>query len=165
MWSRPPFALFVVVGVSTDVINKILEEAFRGTQFSLNPFWLPSSDDYSDAPKKGPVGGEAVEGAKPPVPSSYKSPFTGNSAEDVAGWVRYKPKDVELDIHFFAVLDRSAERGKVVICSQGGDELRDMDVLEFLRLDAEVAAAEVCTAQPGTWEGVIASRGGVRVEY
>lgn len=101
---------------------------------------------------------KVTEGTKPPVSSSYKSPFIGKKAEDVATWLKNKPKEAELDIHFFAVLDKTAEEGNVIICRQGGTHLRDMDVLEFLRLDAEFAAAELYTAQPGTWEGVTGSR-------
>jgi hypothetical protein len=70
----------------------------------------------------------------PPIPSSYKSPFVGKKAEDVATWLWNKPEEVELDIHFFAILDKIAEEGNVIICRQGGSHLEDMSVLEFLRL-------------------------------
>lgn len=101
---------------------------------------------------------KVIEGTKPPVPLSYKSPFVGKKAEDVATWIKNKPKEAKLDIHFFAVLDKTAEEGNVIICRQGGTDLEDMDVLEFLRLDAEFAAAELYTAQCGTFEGVTRTR-------
>lgn len=53
----------------------------------------------------------------------------------------------------------------MVICRQGGHKLKEMDKLEYLRLDAEFAAAELYAAQPGTWEDLTASRGAAEIEY
>lgn len=86
------------------------------------------------------MDGKVADGTKPPVSSSFKSPFAGMKVEEVATWLNNKPKGVELDIHFFAILDKTAKRGDVVICRQGGAELKNMDTLEILRLDAEFAA-------------------------
>jgi hypothetical protein len=91
------------------------------------------------------VRSKATEGTTPLVPSSYKSPFVGKKAEDVATWLKNKPKEAQVDIHFFAVLDKTAEEGNVIICRQGRTHLEDMSVLEFPRLDAESAAAELYT--------------------
>lgn len=77
--------------------------------------------------------------------------------EDVANYVKNKPDDADLDIHFFAVLDKSTVNGKVVICRQGGKYLRDMDDLDFLCVDAEEGAAELYAAQPVKWEHARAS--------
>jgi hypothetical protein len=178
MWSSPPFALFVLVEVSTDVsrlgccinsteyllqqLNKILEAAFKGTEFSEHCLWLPSSDDYADAPNK--VSGKATEGTKPPV-SSYKSPFIGKKGEDVATWLKNKPKEADIDICFFAILDRSAEKGSMVVGRQGGRDLKDMDDLEFMRFDAEFATASLYAAQSGTWEEMKTSTGLAEIEY
>ncbi|KAJ4364607.1 hypothetical protein N0V83_009203 [Neocucurbitaria cava] len=163
MYSTPPFALFVLVDVSTDQLNKVLEAAFKGTEFSKNTFWLPSSeDDYLDAPKKVPR--EPTEGTKPPV-SSYKSPFIGWKGEDVAKWLKSKPKEAAIDVHFFAIVDNSAEKGFLVIGRQGGRYLEDMDKLEFMRLDTEFATASIYAAQSGTWEEIKTSKGLADIEY
>ncbi|KAF2794778.1 hypothetical protein K505DRAFT_336642 [Melanomma pulvis-pyrius CBS 109.77] len=163
MLSNPPFALFVLVEVSTDQLNKILEAAFKGTQFSENCLWLPlSEDDYSDAPKK--VSGVATEGTKPPV-SSYKSPFIGKKGEEVAAWLKNKPKEADVDIHFFAILDKSAEKGSMVMGRQGGLDLKDMDSLEFMRLDAEFATSVLFAMQYGSWEEMKTSTGLTEIEY
>jgi hypothetical protein len=68
---------------------------------------MPSSeDDYSDAPKE--VFGKVRKGTTPPV-SSYKSPFIRRKREDVATWLKNKLKEADIDVYFFAILDRSAE--------------------------------------------------------
>jgi hypothetical protein len=77
------------------------------------------------------VSSEVTEGIKPPVPSSYKSPFIGKKAEDVATWLKNNPEEAELDIHFFAVLDKTAEEGNVIICRQGGTHLKDRTFWNF----------------------------------
>jgi len=124
---------------------------------------LPSSeDDYSYAPKK--VAGEATEGTKPPV-SSYKSPFIGKKGEDVATWLKNKPNEVDIDICFFAILDRSADKGSMVVGRQGGRELKDMDDLELMRFDAEFATASLYAAQSGTWDEMKTSTGSANIEY
>lgn len=144
-------------------LNKVLEAAFKGTEFSKNTFWLPSSeDDYSDAPKKVPR--KPTEGTKPPV-SSYKSPFIGWKGEDVAKWLKSKPEEAAIDVHFFAIVDKSAEKGFLVIGRQGGRYLKDMDELEFMRLDTEFATASIYAAQSGTWEEIKTSKGLAEIEY
>jgi hypothetical protein len=146
----------------TQTINNILEEAFRGTQFGINPFWIATSS-YSDAPRK--VQGIATEGTKPPIPTSLKSGFLGKKAEDVVEWLRQKPKDDDVDGNFFAILDKTASEGKVVIGRLGGYDLEDMESLEFMRMEAEMAALILRAIQPGRWEEVRDSTGTAEVEY
>jgi hypothetical protein len=110
------------------------------------------------------VPGKATEGTKPPI-SSYNSPFIGWKGKDVANWLKNKPKEADVDSHFFAVLDRSAEKGLMVIGRQGGLHLKDMDNLEFMRLDADFATACLFAAQPGTWEEVAGPTGLAEIEY
>jgi hypothetical protein len=50
------------------------------------------------------------------------------------------------------VLDKSVEKGKMVIGKQGGYDLKDMDQLEFMRRDARDATASIFAAKPGRWE-------------
>ena len=110
------------------------------------------------------MSGKATEGTKPPV-SSYKSPFVGKKGEDVATWLKNKPKEADIDIHFFAILDRSAEKGLMVVGRQGGRDLKDMDDLEFIRFDAEFATASLYAAQPGTWEDMKTLKGLAEIKY
>lgn len=117
----------------------------------MNPFWLPHSTDFSDAPKKKPPGHEAPDGTKPPV-SAYKSPFIGKKAEEVAGWLRAKPDDVDIDMHFFAILDRTAKDGFVVMGRQGGYRLEDLNNLEFIRTDPYDAGLTLYGQNIGLWE-------------
>jgi hypothetical protein len=125
---------------------------------------LPSSfDDYSDAPKSVP-GKSIAEGTKPPV-SSYKSPFIGKTGKELAEWLKSKPEDAaDINVHFFAILDKSVEKGKMVIGRQGGYDLKDMDNLEFIRLDTFDATATIFTAQAGKWEDTKATKGLAEIE-
>lgn len=97
------------------------------------------------------------EGTKPPV-SSYKSPFIGKKAEDVAKWLKDRPEDADIDIHFFTILDKSAKEGSIVVGRQGGYNLKDLDNLEFIRLDAEFGVSLLYGGKVGLWEDVQAGR-------
>jgi hypothetical protein len=110
------------------------------------------------------VSGVATEGTRPPI-SSYKSPFIGKKAEDVATWLKNKPEEADIDTHFFAILDKSAEKGLMVTGRQGGYDLKDTNNLEFIRLNAEYATASLYAAQPGTWEDTKESRGLAEIQY
>ena len=55
------------------------------------------------------------QATKAPIPETFKSPFVGQSIESLAEWLRKKPEDVNLETKFFAVLDRKAKDGKVVL--------------------------------------------------
>ena len=74
--------------------------------------------------------------------------------EDVANWLKNKPKEADVDIHFFAILDKTAEKGLMVVGRQGGLDLKNMDNLEFMRHDAEFATSSLFAAQFGTWEEI-----------
>lgn len=155
-------AIFTLVEVPIDTINTILSEAHKATEFAKDPLWL-ASDDYSDVPKK--VQGVATKGTKPPISSSYKSPWVGKKVEDVAGWLKNKPEEADIDINFFAVLDKSAMKGEVVICRIGGPELKDMEKLHLLRLKAYEAVQQIYVAQFGNWEDEEERSGRAEIEY
>jgi hypothetical protein len=154
--------VFPVLLLTAQTINKILEEAFRGTQFSLNPFWL-ATNDYSNAPRKVPS--VATQGTEPPIPASFESVFRGKKVEEVVEWLRNKPKEAAIDGNFFAVLDKTATNGKVVIGRVGGYDLEDMENVEFMRFDAEFAALMLYSVQPGRWEELRQSSGLAGIEY
>jgi hypothetical protein len=127
----------------------------------MDPFWIATS--YSEAPRR--VQGVATEGTKPPVPTSFKSSFLGKKAEDVVEWLRKKPKEDDVDRNFFAILDKTANDEKVVIGRLGGYDLEDMKNLEFMRLEAEMAALILRAIQPGRWEEMRDAEGTAEVEY
>jgi hypothetical protein len=83
----------------------------------------------------------------------------------VATWLKNKPKEADIDIYLFAILDKSAEKGSMVVGRQGGRDLKDMDNLEFMRFDAEFATASLYAAQSGTWEEMKTSTGLAEIEY
>lgn len=66
---------------------------------------------------------------------------------------------------FLGIVDKSAERGNLVVGRQGGYDLKDMDNLEFMRLDAEFATASIFAAKSGTWEEMRTSTGLAEIEY
>jgi hypothetical protein len=80
-------------------------------------------------------------------------------------WMRKKPTDDDLDGNFFAILDKTASEEKVVIGRLGGHDLEDMENLEFIRLEAEMAALILRAIQPGKWEEMRKSTGTNVVEY
>ena len=83
----------------------------------------------------------------------------------MATWLKNKPNEVDIDICFFAILDRSADKGSMVVGRQGGRELKDMDDLELMRFDAEFATASLYAAQSGTWDEMKTSTGSANIEY
>lgn len=81
---------------------------------------------------------------------SYRLTFVEKEVEDVAKWLRDKPKEAERNIHFLCCLRQYCGEEECNFCRQGGVELTDFNTLEFIRLDAESAVAELYTAQSGT---------------
>lgn len=82
----------------------------------------------------------------------------------MAAWLKNKPREAGINIHFLAILDRSAEKGFMVTGRQGAYDLK-VDNLEFQRRDAEFATASLYAAQPGTWEDMRRSKGSAEIEY
>ncbi|EME83906.1 uncharacterized protein MYCFIDRAFT_214540 [Pseudocercospora fijiensis CIRAD86] len=128
----PPFALFAVVNLEKQVINKILQKAKSAT--SVNDLWLVSSSDYSDTPQKVPK--KVNTGTDPPIPSTFQSPFINHKLSDLVQWLRSKPKNVDLDEHYFVILDAKAEgpgEESVVVCSVERPHERPVErIFEFL---------------------------------
>jgi hypothetical protein len=83
----------------------------------------------------------------------------------VVDWMRTKLTDDDLDGNSFAILDKTASEEKVVIGRLGGNDLEDMENLEFMRLEAEMAALVLRAIQPGRWEEVRDATGTAEVEY
>ena len=80
-------------------------------------------------------------------------------------WLRKKATDDDVDGNFFAILDKTASEGKVVIGRLGGYDLEDMESVEFMRMEAEMAALVLRAIQPGKWEEVMDFTGTTEVEY
>lgn len=83
----------------------------------------------------------------------------------MAEWLQNKPKEAELDPHFFVILDRTAMKGDIVICRIGGVDLANVADLDFLRVDAEMGAMMLFAAQPGMWEELRDADGRAEIEY
>lgn len=85
------------------------------------------STDYGHAPQRRRQGGDnqeaAVcnEGTHPPLPSTFASPFAGQSIPQVAKWLQGAPDHVDLDGRFFGVLDDVSEQDDTVQLCRIGD--------------------------------------------
>jgi hypothetical protein len=137
-----------------------LKESLKGSD--VHCFWLARSD-YNQAPKK--EKGKAHEGDAPPIDKDYSSPFLGKKVEDAAEWLRNKPETIDLDAHHFAILDRTAQDGKIVICRIGGRKLDDQNDLDYMRFDALEGAQLLRGATANTWEEAKEDAGQAKIEY
>ncbi|KAF2727727.1 hypothetical protein EJ04DRAFT_570117 [Polyplosphaeria fusca] len=152
--------LFPLIELDPETINIILKSAFKSTE--VNAFLLAPSS-HTDLPKF--ESGKLHQGNEPPIPSHYKSHWLGKKIDDVAEWMRNVPEDRDVDHHFFAVLDKSAKEGKVVICRIGGRDLKDVGDVDWMRFDAQDAALKLRTAEPGEWEREKERKGDDKIEY
>jgi hypothetical protein len=79
--------------------------------------WLAGDTDYETLPDfNGPY---YIEGTKPTVEATWRSPFVGKSLAEAVEWVRDIPKPPKPVCKvFFAVLqkDRFEQNGEVLIC-------------------------------------------------
>ncbi|KAL8846739.1 MAG: hypothetical protein Q9221_008182 [Calogaya cf. arnoldii] len=115
MLTTPPFALFAMTELSAEIIDWVLQEAHDDP--SVNTWWwFLATLDYRAAPQRRPDGRGQI-GTPTPIDPSFSSPFVGKSLEDVARWLREKPRSVDVDPRYFGVLDKQAEKsGKIAIC-------------------------------------------------
>lgn len=81
-------------------------------------FWYLGSSKNSAAPQRKPDA-TGQQDTKAPIDPSFASPFVGQGLADVALWLTNKPKRVDLDDRFFAVLDKQAKNGKSALCRLG----------------------------------------------
>jgi len=126
--------------------------------------WWVAQESYDDVPRK--EIGIAHEGHSPPLTKSKEFPFVGKTVEDAAAWLRNKPDVVELDAHYFAVLDKTAETdGAMVICRIGGPELKDSEQLDCVRQEAGMASLFIRSIDAFKWDQYEELHGTVEVEY
>ena len=133
-------------------INSILRKAYDGSTIEQWEFYL-ATDDYASAPKRKP-NERYPTGTEAPISKSFKSPFIGHSVADVASWLRKKPESTALEDKFFAVLDKKAKQGSVVLCRIGDSEGKG-NGLSFVLLDAEQSSLTLSGMEYGTWEELI----------
>ncbi|KAL8639898.1 MAG: hypothetical protein Q9228_003124 [Teloschistes exilis] len=158
-WTWPPFALFDVVDVPhkkicadplLQTINSILQRAKDGSTVDHWWFYLAVSD-YARAPKRTDEPSSEA-GTNAPIDASFESPFIGQNEFDVARWLNGKPKGVNLDSHFFGLLDKQAEKsGKVVLCRIGDSHLEGNEVTCLL-WDADTATLWLGGQHYGDWD-------------
>lgn len=174
MFVHPPFALFSLVDVPIDVrispssapalfahnettakshiphqtLNSILEEAHEGSTVEAWYFYL-AVHDYASAPRTLPDG-TRPDGTEAPISSTFQSDFIDKSVEDVANWLRNKPEDVRLETKFFAVLDKKATQGKVVLCRIADDKEKPTEPSCVLR-GADQSSLTLVGMEAGTW--------------
>ncbi|KAI4201162.1 MAG: hypothetical protein LQ350_003477 [Teloschistes chrysophthalmus] len=156
-WTWPPFALFDVVDVPHKTINLIWQRAKNGSTVDLWWFYLAVSD-YAPAPKRIPDK-TPEQGTEEPIDASFKSPFIGQNEFDVARWLKGKPNGVNLDSHFFGLLDKQAEKsGKVVLCRIGDSHLKGNEV-KCLLWDADTATLWLGGQNYGDWDDQMDGKG------
>jgi len=120
-------------------------------------FYYLATDDYASAPHKKPEGG-GQDGTAAPVDKSFKSPFVGRSVTDVAAWLKRKPEGIDLESRFFAVLDKKARDGSVVLCKIGDSDDKGDKVTCVLR-DADESSLTLAGIEWGDWEDLLSDGG------
>ena len=125
-------------------------------------YYYLATEDYDSAPQKKPKGG-GQEGTEAPIDESFKSPFIGQSLEDVAEWLQKRPKSVDLEGNFFAVLDKKAETGSVALCRIGNREGAG-DAISCVLMKAEESSLTLAGMEYGTWEDLLHGRGEYKPE-
>lgn len=83
----------------------------------------------------------------------------------MAEWLKHKPEDVDLNGHFFAILDKTAKDGDIVVCRIGGKDLQDPDDLDYIRFDVSTGAATMRGGPPAWWEQAKENRGQAEIKY
>ncbi|KAL8805166.1 MAG: hypothetical protein Q9182_002148 [Xanthomendoza sp. 2 TL-2023] len=151
----PPFALFCLEQLSSATLDKLLLTAYDGS-FSQWYFYLATAS-YDSAPKENPDGTPGP-GTRTPIPASFTSSFVGQSVADVAQWLKQKPEEVTLEPKFFAVLDKKATEGKVVLCRVGDREGKGDEVSCVLE-EATYSSLTLAGMEYGTWEELVHDRG------
>ena len=116
-----------------------------------------ATDDYKFAPQIKPEGG-GQEGTEAPIDGAFESPFVGHSVADVAKWLKKKPESVDLEANFFAVLDKKAESGSVVLC-RIGDRDGKGDALSCVLVKVEESSLTLAGMEYGGWEELLEGRG------
>lgn len=142
-------------------LNDLLLTAHDGSGVSAWYFYL-ATDSYASAPKMKPDGTPGP-GTQNPIPDSFKSPFIGQSVADVAQWLKQKPDDVSLEPKFFAVLDKKATEGKVVLCRLGDREGKGDEVNCVLE-EAKYSSVRLAGMEYGTWEELVHDKGEYKPE-
>ena len=132
-------------------IDDLLQKAYDGSTIDAWDFYL-AVEDYDLAPKHVP--GKPSSGTKAPIPENFKSPFVGKPVTDAAEWLKQKPEDVQLESKFFALLDKKAVDGNIVLCNIGKED-KVTCVLE----KADKALLELEGMEAGRWEQLIHGRG------
>ncbi|KAF1988476.1 hypothetical protein K402DRAFT_391707 [Aulographum hederae CBS 113979] len=154
-FTNPPFALFVLVDTSHDTLNAVLKDAYNATGVT----WLEllSTSSYADTIKRDPK--KSHPGSTAPVDESFKSPFVGKKVEDVAEWIMKKPDDVDVDSHFFAIVDRRAEKDTTLVVCRIGDKYLKGEELSAMRFSAHDASLHLGGMEFGLWEDFVGEDG------
>ena len=76
----------------------------------------------------------------------------------MASWLSKKPENVYLEGKFFALLDKKAKDGLVVLCRIGDREGKG-DELSCTLVDAEESSLMLSGMEYGTWEELLHDNG------
>ena len=101
---------------SRQTINDILAGNMAHFGVPRSDVWL-ADDDYENLPDFN--GAAFIEGTRPTVEASWRSPFIGKSLAEAVAWVRGVPKPPKpVCKKFFAVLQKDLyeSKGEVLIC-------------------------------------------------
>ncbi|CAG8952868.1 hypothetical protein HYFRA_00007582 [Hymenoscyphus fraxineus] len=149
-WTDVHFALFVLVDISTDQINQILQTSYSGASLGSWNLWLATS--YTNAPRK--QGDQYTDGTKPPVPKDWNSPFLGKSIPDAVEFMEGLPDESTVDWHHFVIVGEDyLKSGIVNLCRIGDEELKGKEV-DVLPCSVEHASLTLMGLEPHGWEEI-----------
>ena len=141
----------------------MLQQAYDGSTVDLWWYYLVGDVDYAAIPRRD-RSGPAPTGTEAPISKSFKSPFIGNTVRDVATWLSKMPDDVYVDRNLFAVLDKKAKQGSVVLCRIGDSRGRG-DELSCTLEDTEDSSLTLSGLMFGSWVELLENNGEYEPEY
>lgn len=137
-------------------LNNFIQEAHDGSTVNQWYLYLAVSD-YEFAPRSKPDG-TRDQATQVPIPDTFKSSFIGQSLESLAEWLRNKPEDVNLETKFFAVLDKKAKDGKVVLVRIAGNQGQKTKPSCIL-VNADESSLRLTGMESGTWDELAHAKG------
>ncbi|MCJ1404296.1 hypothetical protein MMC11_007521 [Xylographa trunciseda] len=103
--------------------GKIINDKLEQTSDDGDGFWdlYLTTGSYSDAPKKR-NDGRVGDGIAPPIDAfPCPSPFAAKTVKEAANRLATAPKDVDIDLRYFAALDAHFMANDTLVIGRIGD--------------------------------------------
>jgi len=159
---RPPFMLFATANFSLEVLNchsfssasltftQEINSILRKNIFmgDVQFLWTMQTASYAELPRE-----EGNPRKSRPMPSSeldsFKSEFIGKTLEELSGFLKGSPEDLQIGRDYFVVVDEETkEKGTMLMC-----KIVASGKVEYFR--ERVEDASLCTGnlgRQGMWE-------------